>query len=278
MIIWLASYPKSGNTWLRLFLRAYFLSNEKEFSINYEGEHEYEAKTFPNIDLLKNNRINYYEFEQIVKNWIKLQDYVNLNNRINLLKTHNGNFNINGFPFTNSENTVGGIYIVRDPRDVALSYANHFNLGHEEVVLNMNNMQNYEFYDKDLNKGFKISIMGTWASNYNSWRYYQGRSIHLVKYENMINNPEEVFYKVLKYLNSFMSFEIDKIKIRKAINATSFSNLKKMENEKGFKELGSGKEFFRKGTTGEWRNKLDIKLIKNIEKNFNKEMRELGYI
>ena len=211
MIIWLASYPKSGNTWLRLFLRAYFLSNEKEFSINYEGEHEYEAKTFPNIDLLKNNRINYYEFEQIVKNWIKLQDYVNLNNRINLLKTHNGNFNINGFPFTNSENTVGGIYIVRDPRDVALSYANHFNLGHEEVVLNMNNMQNYEFYDKDLNKGFKISIMGTWASNYNSWRYYQGRSIHLVKYENMINNPEEVFYKVLKYLNSFMSFEIDKI-------------------------------------------------------------------
>ncbi len=278
MIIWLASYPKSGNTWLRLFLRSYFLSDEAEFSINQAGNNEFEAKTFPNIDMLKKNKINYFEFEQIVKNWVKIQDYINLNNKVNLLKTHNGNFNINGFPFTNTENTIGGIYIVRDPRDVAISNADHFNISHEEAVLNMSNMQNYEFYDKDLHKGFKISILGTWSSNYNSWKNYQGRHIHLVKYEDMIKKPDDEFYKILEYLSSFIPFKVDRIKIGKAIEDTSFKNLSKMENEKGFLELGGGKKFFRKGIIGDWQNNLDPKLVKTIEENFNKEMKELGYI
>ena len=65
-------------------------------------------------------------FDKIAKNWLTLQDIINLNNKLNFLKTHNGNFNINNFPFTNTENTIGGIYIVRDPRDVVLSNANHF--------------------------------------------------------------------------------------------------------------------------------------------------------
>ena len=278
MIIWIASYPKSGNTWLRLFLRAYFLSDNKEFSINYEGKSDYEAKSFPNVDILEENKINYNKFEEIVKNWIKLQDYINLNNKINFLKTHNGNFNINGFPFTNSQNTIGGIYIVRDPRDVILSLANHFNVSHEKAAIDMNNMQNYEYYDKNLRKGFKITIMGTWSSNYLSWRHYQARDIHLVKYEDMINDPNNTFYKILKYINSFISFNIDKEKIRKAIEVTSFEHLSKMENEEGFKELGSGNKFFRKGKIGDWQKTLNPKLIKKLEINFQKEMKELGYI
>ena len=72
--------------------------------------------------------------------------------------------------------------------------------------------------------------------------------------------------------------KIDRTKIRKAIEATSFKNLSKMENEKGFLELGGGKKFFRKGIIGDWQNNLDPKLVKTIEENFNKEMKELGYI
>ncbi len=278
MIIWLASYPKSGNTWLRMFLRAYFLPNDKKFSINEEGNDDYEAKAFPNIDLLRENEINYNKFEEIVKNWINLQIYINLNNKVNFLKTHNGNFNINGYPFTNSKNTIGGIYIVRDPRDVVLSLSNHFNITYEQAFNNMNNMQNYEFYDKNLTNGFRNSIMGTWSSNYNSWRYYQEKKIHLVRYEDMIKKPENTFLKILKYLNLFLSFNIDESKIKKAIQDTSFQNLREMENKAGFKELGSGDKFFRKGIIGDWEQTLNPQMIKNIETNFQKEMRELDYI
>ena len=278
MIIWLASYPKSGNTWLRMFLRAYFLSEDKKFSINDEGDAGYETNTFPNIEILKENKINYNKFEEIVKNWLELQKFINLNNKINFLKTHNGNFNINGFPFTNTENTAGGIYIVRDPRDVALSLSNHFDISHQEAVDNMKNMQHYEFYDVNLSKGFKRTIMGNWPSNYNSWRYYQGRDIHLVKYEDMIKEPTNTFYKILKYINLFKSFDLDEKKIKNAIETTSFKNLSKMENEKGFKELGSGSNFFRKGKIGDWQESLEPRLAKEIENNFKKEMKELGYI
>tara|TARA_B100000900_G_C20503604_1_gene684868 strand:+ start:78 stop:914 length:837 start_codon:yes stop_codon:yes gene_type:complete len=278
MIIWLASYPKSGNTWLRMFLRAYFLPKDKKFSINEEGNDDYEAKAFPNIDLLKENKINYNKFEEIVKNWINLQIFINLNNKINFLKTHNGNFNINGYPFTNSKNTIGGIYVVRDPRDVVLSLSNHFNITYEQAFNNMNNMQNYEFYDKNLTNGFRNSIMGTWSSNYNSWRYYQEKKIHLVKYEDMIKKPENTFLEILKYLNLFLSFNIDENKIKEAIKDTSFQNLKEMENKDGFKELGSGDKFFRKGIIGDWEQTLNPQMIKNIETNFQKEMRELDYI
>ena len=186
--------------------------------------------------------------------------------------------NINGFPFTNSMNTAGGIYIVRDPRDVALSLSNHFNISHQEAVDNMKNMQHYEFYDVNLSKGFKRTIMGNWPSNYNSWRYYQGRDIHLVKYEDMIKEPTNTFYKILKYINLFKSFDLDEKKIKNAIETTSFKNLSKMENEKGFKELGSGSNFFRKGKIGDWQESLEPRLAKEIENNFKKEMKELGYI
>ncbi len=278
MIIWLASYPKSGNTWLRMFLRAYFLPNNKKFSINEEGSIDYEAKTFPNIDLLKENKIDYNKFEEIVKNWINLQTYINLNNKINFLKTHNGNFNINGFPFTDSKNTIGGIYVVRDPRDVVLSLSNHFNITYEQAFTNMNNMQNYEFYDKNLTHGFRSSIMGTWSSNYNSWKYYQGQKIHLVKYEDMIKNTENTFLKILQYLNLFFSFEINENKIKRTIEITSFKNLRQMEEKTGFKELGSGDKFFRKGKVGDWQQTLNPEMIKNIETSFQKEMKELNYI
>ena len=278
MIIWLASYPKSGNTWLRMFLREYFLSEDKKFSINDEGDAEYETNTFPNIEILKKNKIDYDKFEEIVKNWLELQKSINLNNKINFLKTHNGNFNINGFPFTNTENTAGGIYIVRDPRDVALSISNHFNISHQEAVDNMKNMQHYEFYDVNLSKGFKMTIMGNWSSNYNSWRYYQSRDIHLVKYEDMIKEPTNTFYKILKYIKLFKSFDLDEKKIKNAIETTSFKNLSKMENEKGFKEFGSESNFFRKGKVGDWQKSLEPRLTKEIENNFKKEMKELGYI
>ena len=134
MIIWIASYPKSGNTWVRMFLRSYFLPDGKSFSINSKGSDAFEALNFPETKTLQELNIDFNKFENIVKNWVSIQDYINLNNKTNFLKTHNGNFTINNYPFTNTDNTAGGIYIVRDPRDVAVSMSHHSNMNNENVV------------------------------------------------------------------------------------------------------------------------------------------------
>ena len=280
MIIWLASYPKSGNTWLRMFLRAYFLSEGNKFSINSKGNRDFESVTFPNVNLLKSSKVDHSKFENIIKNWINLQDYINLNGKVNFLKTHNGNYTVNNYPFTNAQNTIGGIYLVRDPRDVLLSFSHHLKLGHDDIFTKMTSMDHFELDENDpnLKKGYKRSLLGSWSNHYLSWRSYKGRELLFLKYEDLIKNPYESFYKVLAYLKNFIPFEINKEKIKISIETTSFRNLKKNEENDGFIEQGQSKGFFRKGIIGDWKSSLTPELLNKIENKFKKEMTELGYI
>ena len=280
MIIWLASYPKSGNTWLRMFLRAYLLPKGNKFSINYKGNQDFESSTFPNVKLLKSSKVDHLKFDNIIKNWVNLQDIVNLNGKINFLKTHNGNYTVNNYPFTNTQNTIGGIYLVRDPRDVLLSFSNHLKLSYEEVFEKMVSMDNFEFdeTDPDLKGGYIRSLLGSWSNHYLSWKSFKGRDLLFLKYEDLVKNPYKNFYKVLTYLKNFVPLELDSEKIRSSIEITSFKNLKKNEEDEGFIEQGMSKEFFRKGIIGDWKSNLKPELLYKIESKFKKEMIELGYI
>jgi len=100
MIIWLASYPKSGNTWVRLFLRSYLSRNKEEFNINQKPNDEFKINRFPNNKMLKEMQIDSGNFFEIAKNWITVQEKINLNNRLNILKTHNAMCTINKSKFT----------------------------------------------------------------------------------------------------------------------------------------------------------------------------------
>lgn len=278
MIFWLASYPKSGNTWIRMFLRSYFLSSNQKFSLNEKGMLDFEVSNFPTSELLKNANIDYSNFHNIAKNWVTLQDIINLNGKLNFLKTHNGNFNLGNYPFTNTDNTIGGIYIVRDPRDVVLSYANHFGVNNDvstDMLIDEENGEQY--FDEKLKEKYFRSLMGSWSMNYLSWRHYKGRKIHLMRYEDLVKNPKKNFIKMLEYMNSIISINIDQNRISKAVEETAFHKLQKLEDREGFIEVGKGK-FFRKGKVGEWKEKLDPKLTKKIEDHFRKEMIELDYL
>ena len=279
MIFWLASYPKSGNTWVRMFWRSYFLPSNQVFSLNKRGNLDLEVFNFPTANQLKEANVDHTDFRNIAKNWITLQDIINLNNKLNFLKTHNGNFTLNNNAFTNTDNTIGGIYIVRDPRDVVLSNANHFGIDNEESTKMLLNMESYEIEDFDIDKKekFRKSLMGSWSSNYLSWKNYKGRKIHLMKYENLVENPKKVFTKMLEYMKSIFPVDIDPDRVRKAVEETAFDKLQNLEDKEGFTEVGMGK-FFRKGKVGEWKEKLDPKLVKIIEEHFRKEMMELDYL
>ena len=133
MIIWLASYPKSGNTWLRMFLKSYFQKPGTKFVLNKDVLDNFRSHGFPDLEILKHLKINFKKFEEIARNWETMQDYINLNNKTNFLKTHNSMCTVGPYKFTTHKNTKGGIYLIRDPRDVLISYSSHLGKSYEDT-------------------------------------------------------------------------------------------------------------------------------------------------
>ena len=144
MIVWLASYPKSGNTWMWLFIKSYFNPPEKRFSLNYNKDDPIKLEPFPNEKMCDELKINYENFFDLSKNWINLQSLINLNNKTNYVKTHNAMCTVNNYKFTDVHNTLGAIYIVRDPRDVLISYSSYIGKSIDETLEFMLNKVTYE--------------------------------------------------------------------------------------------------------------------------------------
>ena len=281
MIIWIASFPKSGNTWMRAFLSSYlYLDLDKE---NFSFDLLKKIKRFPNLNQLNNIGIKPKSFKDVARSWVTSQNHINSNNKINLLKTHQAFGNFENFPFTDSNNTLGAIYLVRDPRDVLISYAKHMNQGIDKTL---------DLVLEDDSKGYineeKTDILGemrgSWSQHYNSWKYSNINEKIIIKYEDLVNNPFNTFSKVINYLNSLfqkLSFPLDNNdeKIRKCIEISNFNNLQNLEKKIGFDEnIKSDEFFFNKGTTRQWQGELNDKILYKIEKKFKKEMKELNYI
>tara|TARA_B100000989_G_scaffold29020_1_gene18647 strand:+ start:994 stop:1827 length:834 start_codon:yes stop_codon:yes gene_type:complete len=277
MIIWLASYPKSGNTWMWFFIKSYFNPPNKKFSLNHHKDDPYLLETFPVERRFDELKIKYQDFFEISKNWINLQSLINLNNKTNFLKTHNAMCTINNNKFTDTHNTLGAIHIVRDPRDVLVSYSSYMSENINETLKTLLSVESYEGGNFK-KKFYRKSLMGNWSGHYNSWKNFKLKETILVRYEDMVNNPNLTFLKVLNYLKKINKIEIDKKKMTHAIEETSFENLKKLEINEGFKVNPSKKPFFRKGRVGDWKEILTKTQAQKIEEAFKTEMIELGYL
>ena len=281
MIIWIASFPKSGNTWMRAFLCSYlYLDLDKE---NFSFDLLNKIKRFPNINQLNDIGIKPKSFIDVARSWIAAQNHINLNSKINLLKTHQAFGSFENFFFTDSINTLGAIYLVRDPRDVLISYAKHMKQDIDktlDLVLEDDSKGNL-FEGKNNVIG---EVRGSWSQHYNSWKYSNLKEKIIIKYEDLINNPFNTFSKVINYLNYLFqklsfSLETNDERIRKCIEISNFNNLQNLEKKLGFDEnIKSDAFFFNKGTTKQWEDELNDKILYKIEKKFKKEMKELNYI
>ena len=224
----------------------------------------------------------------LIKNYINVQKKLIKKNSIQFLKTHSYLFNIDNNQFTDLKHSLGVIYIVRDPRNVVTSWANHSNYSIEEAtdgLINANKIPG-DLYDPK--KKIKSYVyVGNWSENYNSWKSftYQDRYL-LIKYEDLINDRESSFKKILKFVNKLQNKKlmIDEIKFKNVIETTQFEKMKKLEEQKGFFEaktnLKTGKKitFFNLGPRNDWKVLLQTEIIKKIEIAFKKEMTELGYL
>ena len=280
MIVWIASFPKSGNTWLRMFLKSYFLRENETFSLKNSKNDSFTVKNFPNEKMLDEFKIDYTKFENIAKNWNSLQAYINLNNQTNFLKTHSAMCTIGPYQFTNAEYTKGAIYLIRDPRDVLVSYSHHLGLDYEKTYNLISAKYHFEYPNSKIKDGiqYKRALIGNWADHYNSWKNYKFTKILVIKYEDMISNKYNTFLKILEYLKKIDSFKIDEHRIENALKQTEFNELKNLEKKFGFNEKQKGSFFFRVGKMNEWKKHLSKDIVNKIEKNFEKEMKELGYL
>ena len=269
MIIWLASYPKSGNTWIRALLTSYITNNSKDV---FEVIKNIERFTKKNQFQAINKEKEVLESKNnIFKYFIPAQEKINLNNKLNMLKTHNFGGSIDGYPFSDKKNTAGVIYIVRDPRSVAVSYAFHANISFEESV---NELLNPNLVA--INNGFREARL-SWKIHALSWMNSSWPRI-LIKYEDLHKETENHFKRILLFLSKFVKIEINDDKIKKTVEQCSFKNLSNLESQKGFEERKGKTNFFRKGSANEWQELLPRTLIEKIESNFNDEMKVLKYL
>jgi len=283
MIIWLASYPKSGNTWVRSFISALFFDTE--------GKNDFsnlkKIKQFPSKSIFKNLTENYQKIEEVYKNWINAQNFLNLDNELKFLKTHHVNCSINNYKFTDDENSIGVIHIVRDPRNVLLSIKNHFSLSNYEsakdFIFREKHWIGIEKTAEDKIKDYMIpTLISSWNTHYKTWKN-KTKNYLLIKYEDLQKDPQKEFFKISKYLEKITNKRFDKNKILKAIETTSFSYMQKLESEGFFKENAKNKnntkvKFFNMGPKTKWDDYLNDELVEIINTKFKNEMIELGYL
>ena len=278
MIIWLASYPKSGNTWVRAFLSSILYSEKgiNDFSTLHKIEQFPKKEHFEDlIEDLQNPK-------KIFENWKNAQNKINLNKNIKLLKTHHVLCKIDNFEFTDNSNSLGVIYVVRDPRTVLLSIKHHFGMKsldeardfitNENIWLGINKSEKYK------NKSNKVpTLIGSWRVNYLSWKN-KIQNYLIVKYEDLLENPQREFFKISKFIEKLMNCKFDEEKIKNAIETTSFQTLQKLEEKGLFTEQGQGAKFFNSGPNTDWKTQLDKNIIDEINLKFKNEMVELGYL
>jgi len=277
MIIWLASYPKSGNTWVRMFLNSLIFTSDATVNIN-----NIKLGQFPNRRYFQDITNNIDDVKEFIQNCNYAQSKLNLDNKIKFFKTHNAFWKIGQHHFTDDENTRGIIHIVRDPRNVITSIKNHYDhKNYEEALKFMKDENKIIGVKGSTNEEDLPTPISSWKLHYKSWKNlinFKSEYI-LIKYEDLLKDPISQFTNITAFIEKISDIKFNERNIHKSIQNTQFENLKKQEELKGFKEKPkNSKKFFNLGPSNDWRNLLDKNTREKIETSFKNEMQDLGYL
>lgn len=271
-IAWLASYPKSGNTWTRAFLINYLLNPAQPVPINQIHRLGMGDAVVKSYAMMANGPFDPRDPNQSLELRPKVIDAIARNQAdLNFVKTHNMNDQAFGTPLIDRKYTKCAIYIIRNPLDMVLSYARHYGrsidatvegIGRPDNVIE-GSVQNVRMY------------LGSWSDHVRSWADCPDFPVHVIRYEDMASSPEEAFRGVLEFLN----IPLDEERLSRAIRHSSFDELSKQERETGFIERSNNNAtFFHTGRTGQWKRDLATEQADQIVSDHRKVMKRFGYI
>jgi aryl sulfotransferase len=269
-ILWLASYPKSGNTWLRAVLANYQRDKEDPVDINSLGSPiASRRREFDEITGVEASDLTIEEIDSLRP---AVYRHLAAHARDPLpQKIHDAYWQ----ELIPTDATRGAIYIIRNPLDVAVSYANHLGVSIDRAISWMGD-ETYTIAGgrSHLPNQLRQRLL-SWSSHALSWVDQSAFPVHVMRYEDMSERPSETFARAL----DFAGLALDPARLERAIENSSFEKLQKQEEAHGFDERPSTTGvFFRQGKPGGWRNVLESSQVEQIVQDHTEVMRRFGYV
>ena len=270
-LVWLASYPKSGNTWLRAFLHNLMRNPNEPYDINRLTDFT-----------LSDAQMRWYQlFDPRPGPEISKEEVAALRPRVHeamtrahpdtiFVKTHNALVEDRGVPLITMEYTAGAIYVIRNPLDVAISSADHYGVTIDKAI----NAMATPGHQSENQERFCYERYGSWSEHVMSWTHRPTPGLHVIRYEDMLSSPHRTFGGV----TNFLGLKTTRDRLDKAINLSSFKVLREQEKRQGFRErTASSQWFFREGKAGQWRKTLTAQQIEKITTVHHEQMARFGY-
>ncbi len=278
-ILWLASYPKSGNTWFRVFLTNLIRNSDEPADLNsLEPARIASSRTlFDEHAGVESSDLTEDEIERLQSRVFEAVSVKNENcAEPVVMKIHDAfTLNSKGEPLVSPKATRKALYLIRNPLDVAVSYAHHVACHIDTAIEHMADETHFFNQSKKrINNQFRQRLL-SWSRHVESWVDGLGPYIHLLRYEDMIRAPLETFTRAVR----FAQLPDDAKRIQKAILFSDIRELQRQEKTRGFKEKSpKASSFFRKGTCGSWRESLTPEQALRIIEKHRTVMRRFGYL
>jgi hypothetical protein len=271
-IVWLASYPKSGNTWLRAFLHNLFRRPDAAYDINRLIDFCTADSAIGWYEKAANRRVAGLSRAEIAQFRPKVHALMTEVFPDNVfVKTHNALIEDNGVPTITMAQTAGAIYVVRNPLDVCISFADHYGLTIDQAIAQLN----LPGASIDMTDTHVFEVYGSWSEHVESWTGRPSPALHVMRYEDMLAQPEQTFDAAARFLGLSPTAE----RLRRAIELSSFDKLRQQEDAAGFRERSKMSErFFRVGRADQWRTALTPMQVDALVRVHEKQMRRFAYL
>jgi aryl sulfotransferase len=275
-ILWLASYPKSGNTWFRVFYTNLIRDDDVPADINelLPAQIASGRALFDDYAGVESSNLLPDEIE-----WLRPRVYEAMareEKEVVLQKIHDACIRTaRGEWLISDPVTRGAIYFLRNPLDVAVSFAHHSSCGIDIIIERMAD-ESYCLNSKPdrIGNQFRQRLL-SWSSHVTSWVEGLGAKLLLMRYEDMVLDPVGTFTRAVR----FARLPDDPARIRKALRFSDIREMQKQERACGFKEKSQTAEsFFKKGTIGAWRETLTDRQAARIIHDHGAVMKRFGYL
>ena len=270
-IVWIASYPKSGNTWTRIFLANYLINAPRPVPLNQLSKvmtgdgvaQHFRAVNNGHFD--PNDRMGNLAARRRV-----LQRFAGNGADLNLIKTHNLNADRLGHKLIPSGVTKAALYVVRHPLDTAISYSRHLGWTPDETVAFLSRSDTGTTSDSENAEQY----LGSWSDHVASWTQARGFPVFVMRYEDLLESPAPVFGDML----SFIGLDPDPARLEKAVRFSTFDEAKRQEASAPFRENpGNHPTFFTEGRAGQWQDVIDHRTAMEFARSHRKMMRKFNY-